>query len=444
MSNLKVGPAGQLYDPVTGAYVGHLDADGTERAVVTAIPSGEGVKFSAGSEDVTDKIGGSGASAWEDAAQYVATMRDSGAGVLLAALGDSMLARPATYGPLASIYGYPSTDVPWIATAALDLASQSPGFVPASSAWSATYIQQPWTANNATFALGWFPVPVLMTKKSVNPTITLPDYRMPGIAECTTVTVYYMWRTNNNAPIFSVTVNGQVTDIDTYTPPISFGSVLVNQTVVGFVAAKKITLSTAARIVSITIDNMRLIDRGAGVGADGTAVVFGIDVGGGGFESRNLAIGSTTLSDASAANASRGITTAERVALAKSMGANAFILSWGTNDSKIGVSSPSAFYGQYNELLDDLDGYNEAAPKILVAPPRGAPGSLYENNPAYIDVIRSVAAERRKPLLDLDAMFASIGPSAYLDEVHPSNLGRTILSRELVRLLGGRVTQRVA
>lgn len=35
MSNLKVGPAGQLYDPVTGAYVGHLDADGTERAVVT-------------------------------------------------------------------------------------------------------------------------------------------------------------------------------------------------------------------------------------------------------------------------------------------------------------------------------------------------------------------------------------------------------------------------
>ena len=42
MSNLKVGPAGQLYDPVTGAYVGHLDADGTERAVVTATLSSEG------------------------------------------------------------------------------------------------------------------------------------------------------------------------------------------------------------------------------------------------------------------------------------------------------------------------------------------------------------------------------------------------------------------
>lgn len=47
MSNLKVGPAGQLYDPVTGAYVGHLDADGTERAVVTAIPSDQGLAFPA-------------------------------------------------------------------------------------------------------------------------------------------------------------------------------------------------------------------------------------------------------------------------------------------------------------------------------------------------------------------------------------------------------------
>ena len=45
MSNLKVGPAGQLYDPVTGAYVGHLDADGTERAVVTGNLSSEGVEF---------------------------------------------------------------------------------------------------------------------------------------------------------------------------------------------------------------------------------------------------------------------------------------------------------------------------------------------------------------------------------------------------------------
>lgn len=43
MSNLKVGPAGQLYDPVTGAYVGHLDEDGAERMVLTAIPSGPGV-----------------------------------------------------------------------------------------------------------------------------------------------------------------------------------------------------------------------------------------------------------------------------------------------------------------------------------------------------------------------------------------------------------------
>ncbi len=43
MSTLKVGPAGQLYDPVTGAYVGHLDENGNEQMVLTATPSSGGV-----------------------------------------------------------------------------------------------------------------------------------------------------------------------------------------------------------------------------------------------------------------------------------------------------------------------------------------------------------------------------------------------------------------
>lgn len=47
MSNLKVGPAGQLYDPVTGAYVGHLDEDGAERTVLTATTSDQGLAFDA-------------------------------------------------------------------------------------------------------------------------------------------------------------------------------------------------------------------------------------------------------------------------------------------------------------------------------------------------------------------------------------------------------------
>ena len=53
MSNLKVGPAGQLYDPVTGAYVGHLDADGTEQMVLTATPSAQGAVNVTGGVEVS-------------------------------------------------------------------------------------------------------------------------------------------------------------------------------------------------------------------------------------------------------------------------------------------------------------------------------------------------------------------------------------------------------
>lgn len=48
MSNWKVGPAGQLYDPKTGAYVGQLDANGVERMVVSATPSDKGPVMSSG------------------------------------------------------------------------------------------------------------------------------------------------------------------------------------------------------------------------------------------------------------------------------------------------------------------------------------------------------------------------------------------------------------
>lgn len=50
MSNWKVGPAGQLYDPKTGAYVGQLDANGVERMVVSSTPSGPGLEIQDGSD----------------------------------------------------------------------------------------------------------------------------------------------------------------------------------------------------------------------------------------------------------------------------------------------------------------------------------------------------------------------------------------------------------
>lgn len=48
MSNWKVGPAGQLYDPKTGAYVGQLDANGVERMVVSLTHSDGGVGIPSG------------------------------------------------------------------------------------------------------------------------------------------------------------------------------------------------------------------------------------------------------------------------------------------------------------------------------------------------------------------------------------------------------------
>ena len=52
MSNWKVGPGGRLYHPTTGAYVGQLDDNGNEQMVVSAFPSGSGVRFVAPSGTV--------------------------------------------------------------------------------------------------------------------------------------------------------------------------------------------------------------------------------------------------------------------------------------------------------------------------------------------------------------------------------------------------------
>lgn len=425
-----------------------LGQDPSKSDVLTVSTNPDGLVIIAGDQDVTNQIrgGGSGAaSAWEEAAQYVAVKRDT-SGLKLAILGDSILASPGTYAQITNINGSnTSTAVPWVSVAMLELAAQSPGWIPAQASWSATYVQAAWGATNGTFPLGYFPVPNLQTKKSVDPTITLPVYTMPGLELCKKVTIYHLARTNANAPIFRVTINGtQQVTIDTYEPAVNFGAVLTNQSVTGIVKATTITLTTPSRTVALVFDQMTLVDRGSGVGSDGTQAIFGIDVGGSGVDHRNFAVGSTTLLESSAANISRGVSTIERVAIAKSYGANAFLIGWGTNDSKTGVSTPDAYAAQLNALLDDLDASTPASPKILFAPPKGAAGSVYENNQIFADKMRGIAQTRGLPLLDAKIVFDAIGPGAYLDEVHPSPTCRVALSRELVRLLGGRVTQRAA
>ena len=312
MSNWKVGPGGRLYHPTTGAYVGQLDENGNEQMVLTAIPS-DGVL---GFPFVIDQR-----SIWDRAVRRIEALRDT-TGVKIAILGDSILANPGTYAETQTIQ---SSNAPWVTQAIHELAAQSPGFVPASPAWSATYIQSAWSSGGG-FSLGNFHAPNLQLKKSNNASVALPTYSMPGPDLARQVCLYYLARTNNNAPRFTLSINGSASaEIETYTPAVDFGSVLTNQAVSGAVKTAQLAI-TASRTVAATIGPLTMVDYGGGVSADGTIAVFGMDVGGGGIDHRNYAVASTTLLNNSAANISRGVTTDERIAKAMSYGANAFLI----------------------------------------------------------------------------------------------------------------------
>lgn len=76
MSNWKVGPAGQLYDPKTGAYVGQLDANGVERMVVSSTSSGSGMVISDGTK--AGPVAGEAGGLTYDTAGRVATYQAFG------------------------------------------------------------------------------------------------------------------------------------------------------------------------------------------------------------------------------------------------------------------------------------------------------------------------------------------------------------------------------
>ena len=376
-------------------------------------------------------------SIWDRAVRSIEALRDT-SGVKFAILGDSILANPGTYAETQTIQ---SSNATWVTQAMHELAAQSPGFVPVSSAWSATYVQAPWTSGGG-FGLGNFHVPNLQLKKSNNASVVLPTYSMPGPDLARQVCLYYLARTNNNAPRFTLSVNGAASvEIESYTPAVNFGTVLTNQSVPGIVKATTLAIP-ASRTVAATIGPLTMVDYGGGVGADGTIAIFGMDVGGGGIDHRNYAVASTTLLNNSAANAARGITTDERLQKAFDYGANAFLLGFASNDSKVGVSTPAAFEADYNLRIDQIRAYNTTAPIILFVPPRGAAGSIYENNAQYAEIVRKVAANRGLPFFDAMQIFDAAGPAAYADEVHPSAYGRNLLIRAFVSQCGGRVVQR--
>lgn len=314
---------------------------------------------------------------------------------------------------------------------AYSLIAADPRFVGANQKWFPT--QRPYTTAGDGFSLGDFPLPNIQLIVSQSPDLTF-TVRNSERTALDAITVYYLQRTANGAARFRVTVKNsggstlaqQV--IDTYTADVSFGGV-ATVSVSGRIQSTTLALSAAVRDATIEIDNVDVLDRGSGVPADGTAVLFGVAFGGG-VSFRNYAVSSTTLTEGSQANQDRGVTTAGRVTAAKSFGANTWLIGWGTNDSRNNVATPGSFKTAYRDLIANIRADDPEAVIVVCTDPRGL-AAPYLDNPRYNAVVRAVARENDVSLLDVEALFDALPSSVYGDDVHPSDNGYTAIAKAL-------------
>ena len=255
------------------------------------------------------------------------------------------------------------------------------------------------------------------------------------------LTIYYNSRTSDSAARIQLTVKDSEDNvlyqdmIDSYVDPIDFG-VAGTVDVVGRIKKETITLNVATkRNLFITLDSPDVIDRGSGAAADGTIAIYGFAFNNG-VDFHNLAVSSTTLTSPSSANTTRGITTEGRLSLAQSYDTNLYLIGWGTNDSKTGVTTESQFETDYKAFIDSIRATEPNAVIILSTDPRGATGSIYENNSNYNSLIRQIASDKSCYLFDVEEL-SDISPSTfYGDDVHPSQVGHTILAQALSDMLG--------
>ncbi|GIQ83248.1 hypothetical protein KIPB_004539 [Kipferlia bialata] len=283
--------------------------------------------------------------------------------------------------------------------------------------------------------------PVIQTTLST-PSVT--SFETPSVTCFETVTMYINERTADAAAVFRATVTDCTSGvvlyqgvIDSYTAPDVYKGVDVS--VISRVAKLTVPLSAPSVCATLTLDEFDTLPRTTGGTArgDGTVAFYGFALGNG-VAFHSLAVSSTTLLEDSAANVYRGVSTSERLGVARSLDCNVYIIGWCTNDSKAGVSTKQGFRHQYITLLSSIEsGLPDGESLVVMATdPRGKEGSAYVNNPEYNAVVRELATSSGHILLDVEALSDVSDASFYRDSVHPSQTGRVVIAEALNSLLG--------
>lgn len=288
-------------------------------------------------------------------------------------------------------------------------------------------ISQPFQANvgEVTNTLS-LPYPSWQVTAADNPTISYSCNNTTRILG-QEFTVYVNERTSDAALAFTMTITDATSgaslysgEVDTYVTQETFGTV-GSFPVGGRLGTRTITMSATARRINVTLSNFVTKDRGNGQAANGTCGIYGFTFGQG-TEFHNLSVSSTTLNNNSARNQLRGVTTTERLTLAQSFNSNAYIIGWGTNDSRIEGYTPDNFRDEYQQLIDNIRADNADSIIILSTDPRGI-GDPYLNNPAYNNVIRNLAETNNLPVFDVEKLSDTLPSAFYADTVHPSDTG---------------------
>ena len=351
--------------------------------------------------------------------ERIAALLRSGEGIRYAALGDSTEA--GVGHPGAGVYGeaqqFARFGTPVVL--ALGMIRADPNFVEPDPA------VYPVTAPDGTS-----PVPRHNLSKSSNPTLVY-SVAQATPAPLDSLTIYYLERTADTAPVFDVTVGATTHTVDTYVPPLTYGGTTTN--VLPRLASATIPCPATAQ-VTWTIGNLRMVDRGDGAAANGSVYLLGATRGPG-VSFSNLAVSSTTLENESPANVSRGVTTTERISKAVAMGANVVSMGWGSNDSKAGGLSPQDFRAEYANRIDQLRSALPGVTIILNTDPEGA--GDYAANIAYNTQVRRVAVDKGVSCFDVERVIGSANRSAWIaDDVHPSPAGYQALGQAVCSSLG--------
>ena len=112
----------------------------------------------------------------------------------------------------------------------------------------------------------------------------------------------------------------------------------------------------------------------------------------------------------------------------------------GMNDAAGGPAGRSAFQSAYRTFLDRLRKESRCLLWLHTPNPVTAAETRRTDLPAYVEIVRALAAEYDAVLLDHDRLWRQVGVplERLLDdgELHPNHLGHTLMARYCFQALG--------